>query len=101
MPNFRRDFSRNHREFDSKDRRESRGRGSFSRGGRGGRERLEMHDVTCDKCGKECQVPFKPTGDKPVFCSNCYEKQEGSRSRSFGDRNENRSFSGSSSGISK
>src|SRR3989344_1104997 len=43
---------------------------------------LEMHDVTCDKCKKQCQVPFKPTGDKPVFCSDCFRKNEGSSGNS-------------------
>ena len=46
--------------------------------GRGGFERrTEMHDATCSKCGKECQVPFKPSGSKPVLCSDCF-RQSGS-----------------------
>lgn len=32
----------------------------------------EMHKATCAKCGKECEVPFKPSGDKPVYCKECY-----------------------------
>ncbi|MCD4756474.1 hypothetical protein K8R20_02575 [bacterium] len=36
-----------------------------------------MHDAVCDACGKDCKVPFKPTGSKPIYCSNCFEKQEG------------------------
>ena len=82
---------------DDKGRRDSRGsRGGYggrsggsrfggrSSGGGGGfgRRPTEMHDVTCDKCGKECQVPFKPSGDKPVLCSECFEKSGGSRNRS-------------------
>ena len=43
--------------------------------------RSEMHDVTCDKCGKECQVPFKPTGNKPVLCSDCFRNNDSSGSR--------------------
>jgi CxxC-x17-CxxC domain-containing protein len=60
----------------------SRGRGSGrgdSRGGRGGfggRDRPEMTKVTCSSCKKECEVPFKPTSDKPVYCSNCFEKND-------------------------
>ena len=42
---------------------------------RGG-ERREMFDVTCDKCGRECQVPVKPTSSKPVYCSDCFRKNE-------------------------
>lgn len=34
--------------------------------------RTEMFDVICDECGKRCKVPFKPTWDKPVFCSECF-----------------------------
>ena len=33
-----------------------------------------MHRVTCDKCGQSCEVPFKPTSGKPVFCSDCFRK---------------------------
>lgn len=32
-----------------------------------------MHDATCADCGKTCQVPFLPTGAKPVYCSSCFE----------------------------
>jgi len=52
---------------------DDRGRGGFGRD-RGERRPLEMHDVVCDKCGKNCQVPFKPTAGKPVYCSDCFEK---------------------------
>lgn len=34
-----------------------------------------MHKATCSKCGNQCEVPFKPTGERPVFCSNCFEHQ--------------------------
>jgi CxxC-x17-CxxC domain-containing protein len=54
-----------------------------------------MHKATCSDCGKTCEVPFKPTGEKPVFCSDCFSsKREGGRdegrpsrdSRDFGSR---------------
>ena len=32
----------------------------------------EMHKATCTKCKKECEVPFKPTEGKPVYCKECY-----------------------------
>jgi CxxC-x17-CxxC domain-containing protein len=32
----------------------------------------EMHKATCSKCKKECEVPFKPTEGKPVYCKECY-----------------------------
>ena len=31
-----------------------------------------MHDAICSNCGKRCQVPFRPTGEKPIFCNNCF-----------------------------
>ncbi|MDD5081422.1 MAG: hypothetical protein PHC58_05485 [Candidatus Omnitrophica bacterium] len=30
--------------------------------------------VNCAKCNKECEVPFKPTGDRPVYCKDCFSK---------------------------
>jgi len=38
-----------------------------------------MYKAVCSNCGKECQVPFRPTGDKPVYCSDCFEKMGGRR----------------------
>jgi CxxC-x17-CxxC domain-containing protein len=32
-----------------------------------------MHQAICSNCGKECEVPFKPTGSKPVFCRECFQ----------------------------
>jgi len=50
------------------------------RSGRGGGERserpTEMHTATCSACQKSCEVPFRPTGDKPVYCSECFGKQK-------------------------
>ena len=34
----------------------------------------EMHDAVCAQCGKECQVPFEPKEDRPVYCSECFAK---------------------------
>ena len=36
-----------------------------------------MHEGTCSGCGGPATVPFKPTQDRPIFCSDCYEKQNG------------------------
>jgi len=44
----------------------------------------QMHSATCSKCGRDCQVPFRPTEDKPVYCSDCFGKQDTARpNRSF------------------
>lgn len=45
-----------------------------------------MHKAICDKCGRECEVPFRPTQGKPVFCSNCFESNRGSEPRRFEER---------------
>lgn len=58
------------------------GRKSFGNRGGGGSDRPEMHKTTCSKCGKECEVPFKPTGSKPVFCRDCFREQGGPDRRS-------------------
>ena len=34
----------------------------------------EMTKVTCSDCGKECEVPFKPTEGRPVYCRDCLPK---------------------------
>ncbi len=33
----------------------------------------EFFTATCSSCGKEARVPFQPRGDKPVYCSSCFE----------------------------
>jgi CxxC-x17-CxxC domain-containing protein len=40
---------------------------------RSDRPRREMFPAVCSQCGKETQVPFQPRGDKPVYCSDCFE----------------------------
>ena len=59
------------------------GGGGF--GGGGGGMRREMHPAVCAECGKDTEVPFRPRGDRPVYCSACYSKQRdsGVGSRSF------------------
>jgi CxxC-x17-CxxC domain-containing protein len=47
------------------------GRGGFGGGGGG----KEMFSVVCSECGKPAQVPFKPRGDRPVYCSDCFGKR--------------------------
>lgn len=45
---------------------------------RGSRGPVEMHKAVCDKCHQDCEVPFRPTSGKPIFCSNCFESNRGS-----------------------
>ena len=47
-------------------------------GGGGGFSRpREMHDATCARCGNETQVPFRPTGVRPFYCSDCFRMMRG------------------------
>jgi len=86
------------RKFDD---RKSGGR-SFGGGG-GFRDRnssgpMQKYKAVCSKCGDDCELPFRPSGDRPVFCSTCFGQQNdsgaprrdnnrGSFSRpSFGDK---------------
>ncbi|MFH1063858.1 MAG: CxxC-x17-CxxC domain-containing protein [Candidatus Woesearchaeota archaeon] len=38
-----------------------------------------MHKATCAECNKECEVPFKPTEGKPVYCRDCFQKHRPQR----------------------
>lgn len=40
-----------------------------------GRDAREMHPVVCAECGKDTTVPFRPRGDRPVYCSDCFSKR--------------------------
>lgn len=80
MNDFRRD--RNDRNSHSR----SGNSGGF--GGRnnfgGGQRRFnngprEMHKATCAECGNECEVPFKPTEGKPVYCRTCFANHKPQR----------------------
>ncbi|MEX0684128.1 MAG: zinc-ribbon domain containing protein [Dehalococcoidia bacterium] len=51
------------------------GGGSYDRGPR------EMHAAVCAQCGKDTEVPFRPTGDRPVYCSDCFSKRPQQSSR--------------------
>jgi CxxC-x17-CxxC domain-containing protein len=43
------------------------------------RPRREMHPAVCAQCGQETMVPFLPRGDRPVYCSDCFERVRGVR----------------------
>jgi CxxC-x17-CxxC domain-containing protein len=71
----------------SGDRRNFKRRDFGSRGG----DRSEMNPAVCSKCGKNCEVPFKPTGERPVYCSDCFRTNRSSDSHSSGGMNSGRS----------
>ncbi|GEM_PF-207946 len=43
------------------------------------RERV-LHKAVCADCHKDCEVPFKPTGERPVYCKECFSKRKGGNS---------------------
>ena len=58
------------------------GGGSGSGGGGGGFRPSgprEMHKATCADCKQETEVPFKPSGDRPVYCRECFQKHKPAR----------------------
>jgi CxxC-x17-CxxC domain-containing protein len=57
--------------------RDGRGGGRDGRGGnRGGFSNpTQKHKAICTACKKECEVPFKPTEGRDVFCQDCFKKQ--------------------------
>jgi CxxC-x17-CxxC domain-containing protein len=68
----------------------SSSRGDFRKGGyekkefgSRDRERSQMHEAICSDCGKRCEVPFRPSGDKPVYCSQCFTSHREPASNSF------------------
>jgi CxxC-x17-CxxC domain-containing protein len=59
----------------------SRGGGFGKKSFGGDRGPITMHKTVCDQCKKPCEVPFRPTEGKPVYCNNCFGgKREGSAS---------------------
>ena len=68
--------SRDRRSYDDGPReRRSFGRDSPRTSSRNRRD-YEMTKVTCSSCGDRCEVPFKPTSNKPVYCSECFSKKD-------------------------
>jgi len=90
MANFNKIFDRERRDNGPRERdfkKRDGGRRSFGGRDRGDRERPEMFEAICSDCGKRCEVPFKPTGDKPIYCSQCFTNHGGaSRSDSRPER---------------
>ncbi|MDA3836463.1 MAG: hypothetical protein PF542_02470 [Nanoarchaeota archaeon] len=62
----------------SKDRPQNNSRprqGSFNSRGPSNDRPRESHAAVCDKCKKDCTVPFKPTQGKPVLCGDCFRNK--------------------------
>jgi len=35
-----------------------------------------LHTAICADCKKECTIPFKPSGDRPVYCQDCFSRRK-------------------------
>ena len=55
-----------------------------SRDDNNNRNQDESTTVTCFDCGTECQVPFVPRGNKPVYCNDCFRQNNSQDSESSG-----------------
>ena len=95
MGNFRQNDRGNSSQFNDRSKRFNKGdsprfRRNSDRFGRRNPEQSfekKMHTVTCDKCGERCEVPFRPTEGKPVYCYDCFKKDNNeSTSRSEFDQ---------------
>lgn len=53
---------------------------SWDKGGNDFGGDRQMHDAICSGCGKSCQVPFRPSHGKEVFCNDCFGKVKGDES---------------------
>ncbi len=49
-----------------------------------------LFKAVCSQCASDCEVPFKPSGDRPVLCSNCFRRPDSSPAR-FGSHSRNES----------
>ena len=49
-------------------------------GPRGGGDR-QRFEITCDQCGKNDSVPFKPSSGRPVLCGECFSANRAAQPR--------------------
>lgn len=63
-----------------RDHGEGRNRNNFSQ--------RSLHKAICAECGEECEVPFRPTGERPVYCKECFSKRRSDGS--FNERPDNK-----------
>src|SRR3989339_1772487 len=54
---------------------------SSAGGGRSSFDDRPSYKAVCDGCGDSCEVPFRPSGDKPVYCRQCFGKDGASVKR--------------------
>ncbi|MFA6216467.1 MAG: CxxC-x17-CxxC domain-containing protein [Candidatus Omnitrophota bacterium] len=40
------------------------------------KDHRQMFQVICADCGKNCEVPFRPSVGRPVYCKECFTKRK-------------------------
>lgn len=45
-----------------------------------------LFSADCSNCGTYCEVPFRPTQGRPVFCRDCFKTQDQGQDRFADDR---------------
>jgi len=40
------------------------------------RQGSPLYKAVCADCQRDCEVPFKPSGTRPVYCRDCYAKRK-------------------------
>ena len=94
MADFKKNFSRGRGADRNRSRPSVRDSGDFRRGNfdrrdsgnfrndrrdsADSRSERQMYTGTCDKCGERCELPFRPTSSKPVYCHTCFRKNDDS-----------------------
>jgi CxxC-x17-CxxC domain-containing protein len=74
---FYRDHGLTHAPTRCKRCRESRkGQRDSDRGGAHAAGAKTLYTTTCAECGTETQVPFQPTGARPVYCRDCFQSRK-------------------------
>lgn len=48
------------------------GRNNYG-GSYGSRPQRQMFPAVCASCGVQTEVPFQPSGEKPVYCRDCFQ----------------------------
>jgi CxxC-x17-CxxC domain-containing protein len=64
-------------------RTEQRGGGGGGGGGMYQDGPREMYPIVCAECGNDAMVPFRPRGDRPVYCSDCFSRMREESSSGF------------------
>ena len=69
-------FRDSSKKYPAKQRSEGSGFKKSSDGGSRPSNNRTLTKASCASCGQSCQVPFRPTAGKPVYCNDCFRKND-------------------------